>query len=176
MPPGSFGALPPHMQPKTGGFKSENGLTLDGIAYMENSRPGEYAAIQWINDNLNHGVILEAVGGSYSGYGRISTHTGLPTLLGWTYHEYQWRGDFSVQGSRESDVAEIYTTDVTETAQDLINKYGIDYVYIGPLERTKYQPPDFPPINEEKFLNFMGLIYRKGDVTIYETIDAGSIQ
>jgi uncharacterized membrane protein len=161
---------------KTGGFKSENGLTLDGIAYMENSRPGEYAAIQWINDNLNHGVILEAVGGSYSGYGRISTHTGLPTLLGWTYHEYQWRGDFSVQGSRESDVAEIYTTDVTETAQDLINKYGIDYVYIGPLERTKYQPPDFPPINEEKFLNFMGLIYRMGDVTIYETIEEGSIQ
>jgi uncharacterized membrane protein len=159
---------------KTGGFKPENGLTLDGLAYMERSRPGEYAAIQWINANLDRGVILEAVGGSYSGYGRVSTHTGLPTLLGWTYHEYQWRGDFSVQGSREGDVAEIYTTDVGETAKELINKYGIDYVYVGPLERTKYQPPEYPPINEEKFLSFMSVIYRVGDVTIYTNIDGGS--
>jgi uncharacterized membrane protein len=141
---------------------------------MQTSRPDEYAAILWISDNLEEGVILEAVGGSYSGYGRISTHTGISTLLGWTYHEYQWRGDFSVQGSRESDTAVIYTTDNIGEAKDLIEYYGIDYVYVGPLERTKYQPPDHPPINEEKFLDFMRVIYRVGDVTIFAVEDEGS--
>ena len=159
---------------KTNGFKSDHGLTLDGLAYMQRSRPDEYAAIQWISANLEEGVILEAVGGSYSGYGRISTHTGLSTLLGWTYHEYQWRGDFSFQGSRESDTALIYTTDNIDTAKELIQNYGIDYVYVGSLERTKYQPPDHPPINEEKFLDFMRVIYRVGDVTIFAVEEEGS--
>jgi uncharacterized membrane protein len=159
---------------KTNGFKSEDGLTLDGLAYMKTSRPDEYAAIQWISTNLDEGVILEAIGGSYSGYGRISTHTGISTLLGWTYHEYQWRGDFSVQGSRESDTAVIYTTDNIDVAKALLQNYGIDYVYVGSLERTKYQPPDHPPINEEKFLDFMRVIYRVGDVTIFAVMEEGS--
>jgi hypothetical protein len=155
---------------KTNGFKPTDGLTLDGLAYMQRSRPDDYTAIKWINSNLHRGVILEAIGGSYSVYARISTHTGLSTLLGWPYHEYQWRGDFSVQGSRESDAAVIYTTDNVETAKELINQYGIDYVYVGSLERTKYQPPDYPPINEEKLLSFMGVIYKSGDVTIYANV------
>ncbi len=171
-----FGMLYPTLSlwTKTNGFQPEDGLTLDGLAYMEKSRPDEYAAILWISANLDDGVILEAVGGSYSGYGRISTHTGLPTLLGWTYHEYQWRGDFSVQGSREGDVALIYTTDVAEIAMDLIDKYDIDYIYVGPLERTKYQPPEYAPLNEDKFLNFMNIVYRVGDVTIFATPDSGT--
>lgn len=159
---------------KTGNFNSEGGLTLDGLAYMERTRPDEYAAIQWISSNLDEGVILEAVGGSYSSFARISTHTGLSTLLGWTYHEYQWRGDFSVQGSRESDTALIYTTDNIEIAKNLIDNYGIDYVYVGPLERTRYQPPDHPPINEEKFLEFMRVIYKFGEVTIFALQEEGS--
>jgi uncharacterized membrane protein len=159
---------------KTNQFAPANGLTLDGIAYMERSRPNEYAAIQWIDENLDDGVILEAVGGSYSSFGRVSTHTGISTLLGWPYHEFQWRGDFSYQGSREGDIAEIYTTDDWELAKTLIIEHGVDYVFVGTLERSKYQPPEFAPINEEKFSNFMKMVYKKGEVTIYALPENGS--
>lgn len=159
---------------KTNQFAPANGLTLDGIAYMERSRPDEYAAFRWIDENLDDGVILEAVGGSYTSYGRVSTHTGLSTLLGWPYHEFQWRGDFSYQGSREGDIAEIYTTDDWEAARTLIMEYGVDYVFVGSLERSKYQPPEFAPINEEKFSNFMRVVFKKGEVTIYALPENGS--
>lgn len=159
---------------KTNGFNPQNGWTLDGMAYMQRSQPEDYAAIQWINDNLEPGIILESVGGSYSQYARISTHTGFPTLLGWPYHEFQWRGDFSVQGSRESDVAEIYTSVDAHRTKDLIDFYGIDYVYIGPLERITFQPPEYPAIDEGKFKDIMRLIYHINQVSIYARIEEGS--
>ena len=69
--------------------------TLDGLAFMRASRPAEVAAIEWILANVNPAaVVVESSGGSYSpeGAGRVSMSTGNPTLLGWDFHEMQWRG------------------------------------------------------------------------------------
>ena len=70
--------------------------TLDGLAYLRRNSPGDVAAIAWIRSNIApDAVVLEATGGSYSpeGAGRISMSTGNPTLLGWDFHERQWRGN-----------------------------------------------------------------------------------
>lgn len=73
--------------------------TLNGIAYMQRYRPADYAAIQWLQENVEGSpFILEAPGGSYSQYGRVSSQTGLPTVLGWDFHEQQWRGNYDEPG------------------------------------------------------------------------------
>ena len=69
--------------------------SLDGLGFLCRSDPGDSAAIAWIRANLPPtATILEAAGGSYSTEGaeRVSMSTGNPTLLGWDFHERQWRG------------------------------------------------------------------------------------
>ena len=102
------------------------------------SAPGDPAAIDWLRANTpGSAVVLEAVGEDYSAFGhaRISTFTGRPTVLGWAGHELQWDHD---PGSREPDVRTLYTTTTSTAARDLIDRYGVDYVVFGPIERTTY--------------------------------------
>jgi uncharacterized membrane protein len=101
------------------------------------------------------------VGDGYSGYARISTYTGLQTLLGWPGHEAQWRGSFAPQGTRREDVTRLYTTSRWEEAQAIIAQYKVRYVYIGTLERASM------PVNEEKFASHLNPVFRQGDSVIY---------
>jgi uncharacterized membrane protein len=85
--------------------------TLNGLAQVSRFNSGEYEALMWLRENVvGAPVILEAVGGSYSpeGHGRVSASTGLPTLLGWPGHEYQWRGSTPEPAAREPIIRQIY--------------------------------------------------------------------
>jgi len=154
--------------PVTATLNRTNGLdnrtTLDGFAFLKNSRPGEYEAIQWLTTNVaGRPVIMEAIGGSFSEFGRVSAYTGLPTVLGWPGHENQWRGSFKPQGTREEDVDMAYSTTDVQAALAVLEKYQVEFVYVGPLERQKYDAPAL-----EKFRQFMGVAFESGDVTIYQ--------
>lgn len=155
---------------KTNGFRPPDGLTLDGTAHLRRDNPGDAEAIEWINENLEDGVIVEVVGGSlakgvsgsYSAAGRISAHTGFPTVLGWPGHELQWRGGGEEMGSREQDIHDLYVTRDWDEAQPILARYGIDYVYVGPLERAAY-----PDLFVAKFDAYLGPLFRSDSVTIY---------
>ncbi|OGT27838.1 MAG: hypothetical protein A2Z17_00440 [Gammaproteobacteria bacterium RBG_16_66_13] len=147
---------------KTSGFQPGLGRSLDGTLHLATDSPADYAAIQWINASLPNGVVAEAVGGSYSQYGRISAHTGLVTVLGWDFHEIQWRGDAAPLGSRASDIERLYLTREWEEARTILDQYGIDFVYIGPLERGTYSP-----VQTRKFDIYMEKIYETDDVVLY---------
>jgi len=151
---------------KTNGFNPQAGRTIDGTAYLWLQNPGDAEAIEWINATLANGVVAEAVGGSYSSYARISEHTGLQAVIGWPGHESQWRGSASLLGSREEDVRTLYQTRNWNEAVEILDRYGIDYIYVGYLERNTYQP-----LIEAKFEASMQLIYEQGDVRIYGRID-----
>ena len=153
---------------KTSGFNPPGGRTLDGSVYLARQSAGDYDAIQWINEGLPAGVIAEAIGGSYSQYARVSTHTGLPTVLGWGGHEVQWRGNADLQGSRQGDIQRLYETTSWEEAAELLDRYEIQYVYVGPLELSTYVRLD-----EGKFETFMNKIYDNGVVRIYSRGSAG---
>jgi YYY domain-containing protein len=114
-------------------------LTLDGLAHVARSQPGEYAAIHWLLKN-SHGdaVVLEAVGDDYSEYGRVSSSTGNPTVLGWSGHELQWRGSSNLFSGRAEDVQEIYQTQDLGRARELLKKYNIQYIVVGPREKHQY--------------------------------------
>jgi YYY domain-containing protein len=150
---------------RAGGF--QNPPTLDGTAYLAQSQPDDYAAIAWLNENVEGApIILETPGGGASSYvyeGRVSALTGLPTLLGWAGHEGQWRGSYEIQNVREPDILTIYSTLDPGAAETLLRQYGVTYVYVGPLEHSKYDPRALL-----KFGRFMEIVYQEADVTIYK--------
>jgi YYY domain-containing protein len=148
--------------------------SLDGLNYLQSYDPSDYAAIRWLNSHVQGSpVIVEAfnpLGGDYSDYGRISAFTGLPTLMGWVGHEYQWRvnwlnnaynaADFYRRGA---DINAIYTNTNPDTVLSLMNQYNAHYLYVGPLEKTTYTQA-----NLNRFSTFMQTIYSAKDVTIYQ--------
>lgn len=155
---------------RTTGFRAAAGRSLDGSDHLDANRPMEALAIDWINQNLSGGVVAEAVGGSYSMYARVSTYTPLTTVLGWDWHEIQWRGSADAQGSRRGDIARLYETRNWREASEIVNRYSIDYVFVGPLERSTYRS-----LNEEKFGAFMTPIYENEAVRIFSAEPRASI-
>ena len=146
---------------KTNGFQPASGFELDGTAYFEIQNPDEMAAIEWLK-TAPPGVVLEAVGGSYSSFGRVSTMSGKPTVLGWPGHESQWRGGSREMGSRQSDVEHIYRSAGWEDVEELLRKYNVKYVFVGSLERSSYG------VNETKFMLHLTPVFEQGQVIIYE--------
>jgi YYY domain-containing protein len=138
----------------------ESVWTLDYFEMFERQNADEAAAIRWLQ-SAPDGVVVEAIGGSYSAYGRVSTLTGLPTVLGWPGHESQWRGGYEEQGSRQADIETLYATGDWQTAKDILARYNIRYVFIGTLERGA-------ALQEEKFQRNMRLAFQQGNVAIYE--------
>lgn len=138
--------------------------TLDGTDFIARSQPGDYGAIQWLNRNVKGApVILEATGGEYSDFGRISTFTGLPTVLGWGGHELQWRGNYVEPGKREPDIEAMYRSTDAQLVRSLMAKYGVKYVVVGRMEREK----GYDAVSLGKFRSFMDVVYDSGGTTVY---------
>ncbi len=146
---------------KTNNFNPPFGYTLNDFDRVKRENPEEAAAVEFLL-TVPDGVIAEAIGDGYSGYGRISMLTGLPTVLGWPGHEAQWRGSYEPQGSRRDDILKLYTTSNWEEAQTMIRQYNIRYIYIGLLERTSMT------VNEEKFYLYLKPIFQQGYTVIFE--------
>jgi YYY domain-containing protein len=146
---------------KTNNFKPSLGWTLDDFRRIERGNPDEAAAILWLK-SASDGVVAEAVGGSYSDYGRVSVYTGLPTVLGWPGHEVQWRGTADPQGSRQDDIKFLYESLDWDSARPILDRYDIRYVYVGALERSSYA------VDEQKLLDNLSLVFQQGEVHIYE--------
>jgi len=147
---------------KTNQFSSSAELTLDGTEFLAQFYPSDYDAIQWINDQSLEGVVSEAIGGSYTYFARISTHTALDTVLGWPGHESQWRNGYEEQGSRHGDIQKLYQSRDWDETNAILDLYHIDYVYIGPLERATYSL-----LVEDKFEIFMDEIFQNNEVRIF---------
>lgn len=144
---------------RANGFSPNNGFVVDGALTVLSGE--DSAGAEWLR-NAPLGVLAEAVGGSYTAYGRISAHSGQPTVLGWTFHESQWRGGEVEKGSREFDIERLYTTSDWNEALLIIQKYDIHYVYIGALERNRYA------VNDTKFIRNLTPVFQIGSVIIYE--------
>lgn len=137
--------------------------TLNGLAYLQLYGLAEYEAIMWLRQNVSGTpVIVEAVGGQYSDYGRISASTGLPTLLGWAGHQYQWRGLTPEPAERDPAVRQIYSETNWETVAALLDRYNVAYIYVGGREVATYGSQV-----REKFAGLLDVAFQSGDVVIY---------
>lgn len=96
--------------------------------------------IDYFNNNIvGQPTILEAQGDSYTDFNVISAYTGLPTVAGWWVHEWLWRGSPNVVGNIIPDIQNIYENDDLTFTKNLIKKYKIKYLIIGPNEKQKYK-------------------------------------
>ncbi len=144
------------------GLKIYSGL--DGQKYLQTLYPDDYKAINWLNENIKgQPVMLEAQEDSYTDFARISANTGLPTVLGWTVHEWLWRGSYDVPAPRITDIKTLYQTPDITTAEKLLKKYNVSYVYIGDMERQKYLS-----VNEDKFKQLGTVVFQTGNTRIYK--------
>src|SRR5205814_9509345 len=102
-----------------------------------------------------------------------SSMTGLSTLLGWPFHEQQWRGTTDEQGKRQPDLDAIYgcrragnrcdpTPPDPKALQALLDKYNVTFVYVGPSEREAYPQVDF-----NRFNSVMDVAFKNNGVVIY---------
>ena len=153
---------------------TQGSFTLNGMAYMENATHKEQEqlielkwdqdAIQWVQDTVEGSpVILEAHLGQYRWGARFAVYTGLPTVIGWPWHQIQQRTDYSFAvDDRVDDVREIYETVDNERALQLLRKYQVQYVVVGGLERITYRVEGlskFESLGEEVFKNHGTTIY-----------------
>jgi len=155
-----------------GGLKNYQGL--DGFRYFQQTYPDDYQAILWLRENIKgpaegearqgrQPVILEAQGDSYTDYARVSSNTGLPTVIGWPVHEWLWRGSYDEAGKRSGEVTTLYESPDINLTKKLLEKYNVEYVFIGALERQKYLN-----LNEDKFKNMGQVVFESGTTKIFK--------
>ncbi|RJP47471.1 MAG: hypothetical protein C4583_16615 [Anaerolineaceae bacterium] len=145
---------------KTNNFKPSNGFTLDASAHLNYYNPEDATAIQYLQ-SAPLGVVAEAIGGSYSNYARISTYSGQPAVLGWPWHEYQWRGNWSAHGTREADIKTLYEVVNWDVTKSIIDRYQIRYIVVGNLERATYD------VSESKFQQHLVVLFKAGNTVVY---------
>jgi uncharacterized membrane protein len=133
--------------------------TLDGLAFVNTE---EREALDYLWTVPGSSVIVEATGGAYSDYGRVSSRTGLATILGWGHHEMVWRGSAEALTGRAEDIDRIYNAQDQNLVKSLLLKYKVSYVYVGGLEREKYGPGA-----AERLSTFMDSVFDNGEVVIF---------
>ncbi len=163
-------------------FDTGLGPGLDGWAYMQTARYNDpngaqydlkwdLEAIRWLTDNvIGSPVILEGNTVEYRWGSRYSINTGLPTVLGWNWHQRQQRGaigDEEVQ-RRLADITTLYQTPSPLLAEDLLRKYRVRYIVVGPLERAYYDPLGLSKFEEMVAAGTLRVVFRNTGVTIYE--------
>ena len=131
------------------------------------------AVIQWLNKNVpDNAVIVEGYyDQDYSEFGRVSSFTGLQTIMGWLGHEYQWRMGWLAQSDtnyeefnrRASDVNTIYTSNDPTQVLNTMKRYNAQYLYVGLLEEARYNKS-----NLRRFQSYMQIVYQSDNVTIYK--------
>ncbi|MFC2023503.1 DUF2298 domain-containing protein [Chloroflexota bacterium] len=157
------------------------GAGLDGWAYMgvaeyydpqgaKYDLKWDLEAMNWLLDNVvGSPVILEGHTPEYRWGGRYSINTGLPTVLGWNWHQRQQRAAASDREvwNRADDVATMYNTRIHAETEALLHQYNVEYIIVGPLEQVYYRPEG---LNKFEWMDAEGMletVFENEGVTIY---------
>jgi YYY domain-containing protein len=144
-----------------GGLRAYRGL--DGEKWLATRYADDYAGLMWLRENVEgQPVVLEATGDSYTHYNRISAYSGLPTVEGWLVHEWLWRGGFDEPGKRGGEVDRMYNSVSADEARGLMEKYSVEYVFLGQLEKEKY-----PNLNSDKFNQLGRVVFESGGTRVW---------
>jgi len=153
--------------------------TLDGAAFMSVGSytfdwqgrqfkvdlSYDYEAIRWLQDNVQGSpVIAEARVDYYRELGmRVSSFTGLPTLLG--AHQGEQRYSEQV-GQRDGEARTFFSEPDFAKVLPLIDQLHIKYIYVGQLERGVYSPQGLAKF-DAVVGQYLDLVYENAKVKIY---------
>jgi YYY domain-containing protein len=167
-------------------FDPQVGPTLDGMAYMTRAvyydgEPIElkwdYDAINWLLDNVQGSPVIAEANteprGLYRWGSRISIYTGLPTIIGWSWHQRQQRSAMPDQwvSQRLDDVQRLYTDPDPEVAMELLRKYEVRYIYVGDVERIYYPGTGLEKFELMRAQGLLDLVYHNERVRIYQVVE-----
>jgi uncharacterized membrane protein len=114
-------------------------------------------------------VIVEANVPEYRWGNRYTIYTGLPGVIGWSWHQRQQRAILPSNWvtDRIDKVQRFYQTTNIEEVKSFIEKYQIKYIILGQLEKIVY-----PGLGLDKFRTMDGVlwnsVFQLEDTTIYE--------
>lgn len=145
------------IQPVTG-----KTVKIDGLAWMD---PGDRSIVRFLRTQPRGTSIVEAAGGAYTEYARISSASGVPSFLGWANHELVWRGhDVSaLTDARGALIDRIYRSGSPQSVKAAVDEAGVDLVVIGALERRDFDAAHLEAIRiagEEISLEDGGVVVR----------------
>jgi uncharacterized membrane protein len=138
----------------------------------------DYEAIQWLQDNVKGTPVIAEAGSGllnvplYQWGSRISINTGLPTIIGWDWHQRQQRSIMPgwVIDRRLQDVSSLYQTADTSVAQEVLERYNVKYIVIGDLERATYAPEGLAKFDQMVADGTLRVAYQNEGTTIYEVV------
>ncbi|MFC4549494.1 MULTISPECIES: DUF2298 domain-containing protein [Halorussus] len=142
--------------------------TLNGTAFTEKFHPHEAEAIRWLDRKEGQPHIVSPPGHQvYSWTSPAASLTGLPTAIGWVYHEGIYRGHETAE-HRAADVELIYTGPWNSSGPrndraELLKEYDVKYIYVGPEARDRYSEQNL------QFGRYPGIevAFQNEGVTIY---------
>ncbi len=154
--------------------------SLNGMTYMSYANyydadknmdlSQDFKAIRWMQENvIGSPVIVEANTVEYRWGSRYSIYTGLPSVVGWNWHQRQQRTVTPSEWvtERVDEIANFYLTSNQSIASEFIQTYDVQYIIVGQYERALY-----PGEGLEKFEAFNQIlwqeVYRNQDTVIYE--------
>jgi uncharacterized membrane protein len=149
-------------------YSSDSFQGFDASRSIKNANMFDLKAIEELEklvsaSGVNQPVVLEADGDSYTNTCRVSVLTGFPTVLGWHTHEWLWHNSHSYMEQRRIDVQDIYTSEDAYQVRQLLNKYKVDYIFIGTCEYMKYEVVQ------------NGILESMGQVVYWENSDTGQL-
>jgi uncharacterized membrane protein len=101
----------------------------------------DYEALRWMQANVpGTPTIVEGHTAEYRWGSRFAAYTGLPAVVGWSWHLRQHNAVLPgwVVENRIADVAHFYNTESRQETREFLERYGVDYVVVGDLERALY--------------------------------------
>jgi hypothetical protein len=144
-------------------------FTLDGLGFIDRDRPGDRPLIDWLRAQPANSKLLlvEAAGNSYSEAGRLSALTGVPALLGWSGHEWLWRGDNTTPFKRHDEIAAFYEEPDLGKACQFVLSRGVTHVAIGTIEHAA-----FPELAQATLERLGQRVAGSGDTALIAVIPA----
>ncbi len=176
---------PRHTGQDTGPLVLSAPRTLDGMAYMPSAiryerdvaipLAADFRVIRWLQEHVEGSpTILEAQADAEYRWGnRMSIYTGLPSVVGWRWHQVQQRMVMppGTVEARQQDVRMFYDTQSPDLARDILERYDVRYVILTPYEQAHMAPEGmskFPEMLESGVLQIayedeLSVVYRVTD-------------
>jgi uncharacterized membrane protein len=114
-------------------------------------------------------VIVEGSVGEYRWGNRYTINTGLPSVVGWNWHQRQQRAvtPETWVTSRVAAVGDFYTTPDPLAAQKFLQRYEVSYIVVGQMERAIYPAEGLAKFEAENG-RLWDEVYRDGQTVIYK--------
>ncbi len=168
-------------------------LTLNGMDYMTQAKHVEFAPdrgvsaetdlavdyklIRWMQESIEGSpVIIEGrqPRGEYRWNGRISIMTGLPSVLGWNWHQRQQRTFHPMHDwvfQRERNIRQFYDTGDIDIAVDIIHHFQIKYIIRSGLEEVHSTPEGLEKFDAMVEVGLLKIAYEIDGGKIYQVND-----